>query len=68
MTNDVIVDLKEAQNLTDHELAIAELLYESEGGKVRLHTAIHDGVRYVSNGMHYSGIPLSNFSKFAEVE
>ena len=66
MTNDVIVDLKEAQNLTDHELTLAELLYESDGGKVCLHTSIIDGMRVVSNGMHFSGVRLDEFSSFQE--
>ena len=68
VAQNVIVNVFEARALTEHELALDELWSESDGVNVVLHTAIHDGVRYVSNGMHYSGIPLSNFSKFAEVE
>ena len=65
---DVVVNVFEARSFTDHELALDELWSESDGVNVVLHTAIHNGVRSVSNGIHYSGIPLSNFSKFTEVE
>lgn len=65
---DVVVDVFEARSFTDHWLALDELWYESDGMNVVLHTYIHDGMRYVSNGMHFSDIPLLNFSKFTEVE
>lgn len=67
MEKDVRVNVFEAQSMTDHELALEELRFESDGMNVVLHTAIHGGVRYVTNGMHFSGIPLSYFKWYEEI-